>query len=388
MRRQPALPAEPPRARAPRQPRPRSPRVPSSDTRERFEGRGCHSGDSPKSSRTAALQWVHFGSWAGFSPHRRHQAYGGAVTGPHSPGAELDLTANARSAHLASLTLGHILAAMGAEHDPPIRLEDIRVIRHALLPGSPYGLRGQEDLTERQVLDYTRTQGTSTRNFPADPGKYWLVLIADGQRRSRLWGVYENEGELVEERNETTRFFDLRRSNFLAPLAHRLVVDWSSPRSWHRRAASAAGLPVLEIADRDKVPFPGFDSVLLTYAELREMVEDHRYADWRVALSEVQGIYLITDSSNGKQYVGKADGDERILQRWTAYAHDGHGGNTALRQLANASGDGNNSAAHSRHFVFSILRVFGPSTSSSEVNHAEAHYKKALMSREFGLNGN
>jgi hypothetical protein len=32
--------------------------------------------------------------------------------------------------------------------------------------------------------------------------------------------------------------------------------------------------------------------------------------------------------------------------------------------------------------------VFGPSTSSSEVDAAEFHYKRALMSREFGLNRN
>jgi hypothetical protein len=32
--------------------------------------------------------------------------------------------------------------------------------------------------------------------------------------------------------------------------------------------------------------------------------------------------------------------------------------------------------------------VFGPSTSSSEVDAAESHYKKALMTREFGLNRN
>lgn len=48
-----------------------------------------------------------------------------------------------------------------------------------------------------------------------------------------------------------------------------------------------------------------------------QSLEGHRYADWRAALSEVQGIYLIADSSNGKQYVGKADGGERILGRWT-----------------------------------------------------------------------
>jgi hypothetical protein len=43
---------------------------------------------------------------------------------------------------------------------------------------------------------------------------------------------------------------------------------------------------------------------------------------------------------------------------------------------------------HARHFVFSILRVFGPSTSSSEVDAAGSHYKLALMTREFRLNRN
>ncbi|WP_253879275.1 GIY-YIG nuclease family protein [Mycobacterium colombiense] len=148
----------------------------------------------------------------------------------------------------------------------------------------------------------------------------------------------------------------------------------------------------MEIADRDKVAFPGFDRVLLTHHELGEMISDPRYADWRVALAEVQGIYLITDSSNGKQYVGKADGAERILQRWMSYARDGHGGNLALRELAFTSVGSCEGVRvktdHARHFVFSILRVFGPSTSSSEVDAAESHYKRALMTREFGLNRN
>ncbi|QXQ11297.1 GIY-YIG nuclease family protein [Paeniglutamicibacter sp. Y32M11] len=216
-----------------------------------------------------------------------------------------------------------------------------------------------------------------------------MILVADGQRRSRLSGIFENRGEAAAERNEACRFFDLRPTEFLAPLHDRLVIEWDNPRSWHRSgtSASAARMPVLEIADRDKVPFPGFDGVLLPYHQLRDIVDGPRYADWRAALSEVQGIYLITDSSNGKQYVGKADGTERILGRWTVYARDGHGGNVALRELAHHSAAGTKTD-HARHFVFSLLRVFGPSTPSSEVDAAEAHYKEALMTRSFGLNRN
>lgn len=96
----------------------------------------------------------------------------------------------------------------------------------------------------------------------------------------------------------------------------------------------------------------------------------------------MQGIYLITDTSTGQLYVGKADGSERILGRWTAYARDGHGGNVALRQLAGLD------STHARHFQFSILQVFGPNAPTADVDEAEAHYKRALLTRQYGLNRN
>ncbi len=289
----------------------------------------------------------------------------------------------------ASLTLGHVLSGMGADREPAVRSEDVLLIRHAFRPDDATALRGPEDLTEARVLAYTREQGLSARQFPTDPPRYWVILVADGKRRSRLWGTFENHGELTSERTQENRFFDLRLSSFLGPLNDRLVVEWASPRNWHRRAVSAADLPVLEIADRDKVPFLGFDRVRLSYHELCDMVDNPRYADWCAALREVQGIYLITDSTNGKQYVGKADGTQRILGRWTTYARDGHGGNVELRSLAYDSAGGEAiKTDHARHFIFSLLRVFGPSTPSTEVDAAESHYKKALMTREFGLNRN
>ncbi|MGX9901647.1 hypothetical protein ACW0JT_20415 [Arthrobacter sp. SA17] len=127
------------------------------------------------------------------------------------------------------LTLGHVLAGVGADKNPPIRLEEIHLIRHAFQPGKPEALQGPEDLTPVRVLDYTRSQSISTRRFPADPARYWVILIADGQRRSRLFATFENHGEVLVERTDTNRYFDLHPSNFLAPLVSRLVVDWVSP---------------------------------------------------------------------------------------------------------------------------------------------------------------
>jgi hypothetical protein len=272
-----------------------------------------------------------------------------------------------------NLRLGHILAATGLE------LSDVVILRHTFTEG---GLESPSDLTPDKVLDYTRRQGINNK-LGRTPPRFWLIFMADGGRRSRFLIAYENHGEVTAELTETLRYFDLRPSEVLSSLIGRLVVEWSPDAvNWAKSAATASTFPVIEIADPEVVPFPGFDRVLITHAELQSIVEDSRYAAWRIALGAVQGIYLIADSSTGQLYVGKADGGERILGRWTAYARDGHGGNTAMRELAGLD------PTHSRHFVFSILRVFGPSVPTAEVDEAESHFKRALLTRQHGLNRN
>ncbi|WP_211229567.1 GIY-YIG nuclease family protein [Nakamurella lactea] len=244
------------------------------------------------------------------------------------------------------------------------------------------GLRASGDLTVDNVLDYTRRQEHKNK-LGKNPPRHWLVFMADGRRRSRFLVAYENHGEVPGERTETVRCFDLRPSDVLSVLAGRLVIEWSGDTvNWAKTADRASVFPVAEIADPEVVPFPGFDNVLIDHAELQAMVTDARYAGWRTALGSVQGVYLIADASTGQLYVGKADGAERILGRWTAYARDGHGGNIALRGLAGLD------PTHARSFWFSILRVFGPSVPMAEVDAAESHFKNALLTRSHGLNRN
>jgi len=271
------------------------------------------------------------------------------------------------------LRLGHLLDITGIDTDA------IVVLRHTYTLG---GLETPSDLTPERVLDYTREQAINNK-LGRTPPRHWLCFMADGGRRSRLLTAYENHGEIVAERSGTLRYFDLRPSELLLSLVGRLVVEWSHDAvNWAKPGPSAALFPVVEIADPEVVPFPGFDHVLVTYAELQAIVEDSRYSAWRTALGAVQGVYLIADTSTGQLYVGKADGGERILGRWTAYARDGHGGNIALRELAGLD------PAHARHFQFSILRVFGPSVPIAEIDEAESHYKRALLTRQHGLNRN
>jgi hypothetical protein len=272
------------------------------------------------------------------------------------------------------LTLADLLSVAGLAAD------DVLLVRHTY---SADGLTGPHDATVENVLTYTRAQALRQSKVPRDPPALWLNFMADGKRRSRFLTAYENSGEVLAERTDVLRYFDLHQSDVLASLRNRLVIEWTNDTiNWAKAGARADQMPVVEIADPARVPFPGFDDVLVTHDELVAIVEDSRYAEWRTALAAVQGIYLVADTSSGRLYVGKADGTERILGRWSAYARDGHGGNVALRELAEVD------EKHRRHFVFSILRVFGPTATTAEVDAAEAHFKRALLTRQHGLNRN
>lgn len=265
-----------------------------------------------------------------------------------------------------TLCLANIFVAAGL--DPA----DVTLIRHTYTSD---GLTGPADLAPDKVLDYSRQQ--NHRGILGEhPRPLWLCFIADGGRRSRLLVAYENHGELPNKATPEHRTFDLRPSPVLSALVDRLVIEW--PRDavrWARTGERAMSFPVLEIADHREIPFPGFDVLRLDYDQLQAVVSEPRYASWRTALAAVQGVYLITDTHSGRHYVGKADGTERILQRWRSYADNGHGGNKTLKELNQPS-----------NFRFSLLRVFDPGTPTSRINAAEAHFKRALDTVDHGLN--
>jgi hypothetical protein len=128
--------------------------------------------------------------------------------------------------------------------------------------------------------------------------------------------------------------------------------------------------------------FPGYSSVLITHDELRHIVT-HNLTSWRSALKSVAGIYLITDTSCGKHYVGSAYGIDGLWGRWNLYADKPHGRNAELRNLLKKRGD-----VHAKYFQFSILEICDVIATKEEVLARESHWKSALSSRLFGYNSN
>lgn len=256
--------------------------------------------------------------------------------------------------------------------------DEIIVVRHTFNPGGL--IKGQT--SPAAVLSYTQEQSVSWTTGSA--GRLWLCFLADGKRRSRYYGAFENHGEIVERRTPSLKYFELTPVDALAAFRDRLVIQWSVDAvNWSKKGMHASSFQVLEIADRQEEVFPGFEQLILPYWKLVEVMTESRYANWREALRSVQAIYAIADTTNGKLYVGKADGKERLLGRWRQYAADGHGGNVALEEIATSAPD------HRQKFVFSVLRVFDPSVPLTEVNAAEGYFKRALQSTApWGYNRN
>lgn len=123
--------------------------------------------------------------------------------------------------------------------------------------------------------------------------------------------------------------------------------------------------------------FPGYDKVNISWEELTRVLDK---GTWKTALQNQKGIYLITDISNGKLYVGATYGQDMIWGRWKTYAHAGHGGNVALRTL--------DFDYIKKNFRYSILEIFKSTFEDQIILQRETWWKDALMSRKFGYNEN
>lgn len=128
--------------------------------------------------------------------------------------------------------------------------------------------------------------------------------------------------------------------------------------------------------------FPGYNKVLLPLRSLRTIIRQN-IQSWKTALCNVSGVYVITDTTNGKHYVGSAYGEGGIWQRWCSYASTGHGGNAELKELLTGKGE-----SHAMNFLFTILEVIDLNASKDNVIARERHWKDALMTRPHGYNKN
>jgi len=157
---------------------------------------------------------------------------------------------------------------------------------------------------------------------------------------------------------------------------------------WYDKIQSSKLNPeIYELAPDVKLgTFPGYQNLRIRHAALQRIIANDE-PSWKDALSSVKGVYVITDLSDGRLYVGSASGEANGLwQRWSAYANLANlsGGNRQLESLRQQFGD-----EHIvRNFQYSILEIFDPKTSQDVILKRESFWKLALDTRAHGMNLN
>jgi hypothetical protein len=130
--------------------------------------------------------------------------------------------------------------------------------------------------------------------------------------------------------------------------------------------------------------FPGYENINHDFGTLEVIFRTHR-PDWKAALENVKGVYLIADRSNGKKYVGSAYGDAGVWARWNCYMGTGHGWNDELTTLIVREG----LDYARRNFRISLLEYRPAKTDDKVILEREGYWKEALLSRgQFGYNKN
>jgi len=164
-------------------------------------------------------------------------------------------------------------------------------------------------------------------------------------------------------------------------------IGWNSYNRWFETIDNALEPEVYELAPNTKLGhFPGYQNVRIRHKDLQRIINKVE-PSWKDALSNVKGVYVITDISNGKLYIGSASGNANgIWQRWASYANleNPTGENKGFKEIM----DLHTNEYIINNFQYSILEIFDTKTKQEIIIERENHWKKAFESKAFGMNFN
>jgi len=130
--------------------------------------------------------------------------------------------------------------------------------------------------------------------------------------------------------------------------------------------------------------FPGYEKINHRF-DILEPIFKQEHTNWHTALKNVKGVYLITDQSNGRRYVGSAYGATGIWSRWACYIGTGHGHNDEFSKIIKKHGK----KYAKDNFILSLLEYRPMKTDDSEIIERECFWKEVLLTRtQYGYNKN
>lgn len=231
------------------------------------------------------------------------------------------------------------------------------------------------------------------QSFRVIDTRYCLQFLRlDKDKKLDQWiflGAYEKAGvDTFPDGHET---YQLRPLERFAAFKERLVVQYK-----RKQGPKCAKLPMDDIdsftvvclLDRKygdvQKPFEGYNKVSLSFSQLKEIVEKNN-DEWRIALRNVNCVYVITDTENGRVYIGSTYGYDGIWGRWSCYVYtSGTGHNDALDEMLQKDPD-----YPAKHFRWSVLECFYTRDGNTQlILDREKYWKQVFDSKKHGYNRN
>ena len=258
---------------------------------------------------------------------------------------------------------------------------------------SPYDCLIEDAEDWQNLNNYRNEKGKSSRLDGYD----YLVSFAQyniyGRNFFVFGGVYKVEIakpkhyeiggyniSLLDNKNSIGEFLNKYRKRLIVKLDENLGINFELTYE----AIEKKNIEVFEVfSNIASGKFNGYQNVSITHKELREIVSNNELS-WKLALSSVKAIYVITDIKTGKLYIGSAYGREGLLNRWNKYVTNLTGENKEFEALVKEKGEG----YIPNNFKYSILEIFDTKTKDDYILERENYWKNVFETKKFGMNKN
>lgn len=225
--------------------------------------------------------------------------------------------------------------------------------------------------------------------------KYCLEFLRlDKDEKYDQWlflGAYEVVG--TNKYPNGDEVYKLKLLERYSSFVEKLIIEYKrqqGPKGAKKSSSNVRTLKVVKVLEDLYIkvgrPFPGYDNIEISFSELREII-NNKIESWRNALSNVNGIYVITDTSNGKHYIGSTYGYNGVWQRWCTYVNtNGTGNNKTLGELTQKDAE-----YAEKNFLFSLLESYVNVEAKTKdfFIEREGHWKRILCTeKKTGYNNN
>ncbi|EAR61911.1 GIY-YIG nuclease family protein [Neptuniibacter caesariensis] len=245
-----------------------------------------------------------------------------------------------------------------------------------------------------QPLDvYVRDKGewfqwNTWRSSKDEFSRQYIFSLIDFYPESDTWlfgGIYRvlHRGDVAHDHS-----YEIEELPEFSPYVGRLKIKLPKP-SRGRAFYLENHLENMMVSEILKQPysgeqFPGYENINHTFSALSVIFKQSK-PDWRAALENIKGVYVITDKSNGKTYVGSAYGDSGVWSRWSCYIGTGHGWNDELTKIIDSEGF----EYAENNFTLSLLEHRPMKVDDKFIIERESYWKEVFLSRgAFGYNKN